>query len=126
MRVTWKSWGAVATAALLITLSDDALSAPGRVELEEAQRLSWEVIQLYDQGRYREAVPLAKRVLTITEEALGKRHLVVASRLNNLASLYQKSVWLAHSNDRALAMAAWMFFLLVVAFAVPAQVAPWS
>ena len=40
--------------------------------LEEAKRLNEQVLQLYEQGRYKEAIPLAERALAIRENALGK------------------------------------------------------
>jgi CHAT domain-containing protein/endonuclease YncB( thermonuclease family) len=52
-------------------------------------RLSQQVIQLYQAGRYAEAVPLAQKVLAIREKALGPEHPDVAQALNNLAMLYQ-------------------------------------
>jgi len=57
--------------------------------LEEAKRLNSQVIQLYQQGRYQEAIPLAKRALAIREKALGPEHPRVAASLNNLAALYK-------------------------------------
>ena len=67
--------------------------APGRVagqgnpsgqtaqsaELGEAQRLHGQVMKLYGEGKYREAIPLAGRSLAIREKALGTEHLDVAS-----------------------------------------------
>lgn len=56
--------------------------------LEEAERLNNQVIELYQQGLYREAIPLAERTLAIREKVLGPEHPDVATSLNNLASLY--------------------------------------
>jgi CHAT domain-containing protein/Tfp pilus assembly protein PilF len=58
------------------------------VELEEAKRLSQQVIQLYGQSRYAEAIPLAEKVVAILEKALGPDHPDVATSINNLAALY--------------------------------------
>jgi CHAT domain-containing protein len=57
-------------------------------ELEEAERLTQQVEELYQQGKYREAIPLVKRILEIREKALGPNHPDVAEILNNLALLY--------------------------------------
>jgi CHAT domain-containing protein/lipopolysaccharide biosynthesis regulator YciM len=57
-------------------------------DLEEAKRLNQEAIKLYEQGKYNEAEPLAKRSLDIFEKALGPNHPDVATSLNNLAQLY--------------------------------------
>ncbi len=65
-----------------------ASSTPQSSELEEAKRLNQQVIQLKQQGKYNEAIPLAERVLEIQERILGENHLDVAVSLNNLAFLY--------------------------------------
>jgi tetratricopeptide (TPR) repeat protein len=57
--------------------------------LFEANELNQQVIQLYNQGRSSEAIPLALRALTIREKALGPNHPDVAVSLNNLAELYR-------------------------------------
>lgn len=57
-------------------------------DLDEASRLSIEVVKLYNQKQYNHAVPLAKRALKLREDALGKEHILVAGALVNLASLY--------------------------------------
>ena len=57
-------------------------------DLEEANRLDRQVIQLFREGKYDEAIPLAERALAIREKALGAEHLDVAAPLFNLASLY--------------------------------------
>ncbi|WP_235440906.1 tetratricopeptide repeat protein, partial [Limnoraphis robusta] len=56
--------------------------------LEEANRLNQQAIQLYEQGRYDEAIPLAKRVLEMYQKLLGDEHPYVAASLNGLALLY--------------------------------------
>src|SRR6516164_6797422 len=56
--------------------------------LAEAAALNQQFIQLYSQGRYSEATPLAQRALEIQEKALGPHHPTVANLLNNLALLY--------------------------------------
>ena len=55
---------------------------------DEAARLLKKVGQLYSQGRYQEAIPVARRSLSIYEKALGPDHPNVAISLNNLAGLY--------------------------------------
>jgi CHAT domain-containing protein len=57
--------------------------------LEEADKLHQQAIQLYNQGRYDEAINLAKEVLAIREKALGPEHPDTATSLNNLAGLYE-------------------------------------
>jgi len=58
-------------------------------DLEKAKTLNRQVIELYQQGRYADAIPIAKNVLTIVEKALGPDHPGVATGLNNLAGLYE-------------------------------------
>jgi tetratricopeptide (TPR) repeat protein len=58
-------------------------------QVDEAAALNRQVWELYNQGRYSEAIPLAQRALTIREKALGLDHPDVAQALNNLAELYQ-------------------------------------
>jgi tetratricopeptide (TPR) repeat protein/CHAT domain-containing protein len=57
--------------------------------LVRAEQLSQQVLNLYQAGRYGEAIPLAMEVLRIDETALGPDHPRVANSLNNLALLYQ-------------------------------------
>jgi TonB family protein len=57
-------------------------------ELTEASRLSEQVVSLYRQGKFDEALPLARRALEIREKQLGREHELVAVALKNLASLY--------------------------------------
>jgi TonB family protein len=57
-------------------------------ELDEASRLSQAVVNLYKEGKYDEALPLAKRALEIREKALGPENESVASALINLGELY--------------------------------------
>jgi tetratricopeptide (TPR) repeat protein len=56
--------------------------------LAEAAALNQQVLQLYNQRRYSEAMPLAQRALAIQEKALGPNHPSVANLLTNLAFLY--------------------------------------
>ena len=100
--VSWSVTIAVAIAsgtalsciALLVTdakvtgQSQSPPSAEQSVDLEEAKRLNQQVIQLYQEGKYSTAIPLAERVLAIREKVLGKEHPDVATSLNNLALLY--------------------------------------
>ncbi|MEQ8383717.1 MAG: tetratricopeptide repeat protein [Coleofasciculus sp. A1-SPW-01] len=64
-------------------------SSVEEAQLEEASQLNQQVIELYEQGKYDEAIPLAKRALAIRQQVLGQEHLDVADSLNNLAFLYK-------------------------------------
>ena len=61
----------------------------GTAEVETADALSEKVLLLYDRGQYAEAVPLAKKVLTIRETTQGMEHPDVAIALQTLAGIYQ-------------------------------------
>lgn len=56
--------------------------------LKEADRLNEQVLNLYQEGKYTTALPLAERALAIREKILGKLHPDVATSLNNLGLLY--------------------------------------
>jgi CHAT domain-containing protein/tetratricopeptide (TPR) repeat protein len=58
--------------------------------LEESQRLISESVRLFREGKYREAVPMAERAVTLREKLLGPDHPLVANSLNNLAKLYEE------------------------------------
>jgi len=47
------------------------------------------VIELYNSGRYNDAIPLSERALAIHEAQLGADHPFTATSLNNLAGLYR-------------------------------------
>ncbi|MBW4567895.1 MAG: CHAT domain-containing protein [Tolypothrix carrinoi HA7290-LM1] len=64
-------------------------SAQQSVELEEAKRLSQQVVQLQNEGKYSQAIPLAERLLALFEKVWGKDDLYVATPLNTLANLHQ-------------------------------------
>ena len=74
-------------------------------DLDEASRLSRQVVTLYDQGKFDEALPLARRALELREKHLGSEHELVGRALENLASLYfakKQYEWAARSYQRAL------------------------
>ncbi|HDD35667.1 MAG TPA: tetratricopeptide repeat protein, partial [Candidatus Desulfofervidus auxilii] len=58
--------------------------------LDEAKKLNQEVVRFYHQGRYKEAVPFAKRTLEICKSLFGKENPNTATSYNNLALLYKK------------------------------------
>lgn len=59
-------------------------------ELEEAKRLFKQVGQLYQQGKYTEAIPLAERILATFEKALGTENPEIVTFINLLAVLHQQ------------------------------------
>jgi CHAT domain-containing protein/tetratricopeptide (TPR) repeat protein len=54
-------------------------------------RLDSRVVELYEEGKYTEAIPLAERAVALKEKRLGPRHPSVANSLNNLAALYESN-----------------------------------
>jgi len=57
-------------------------------EKNEAAALDAKVIQLYQAGKYADAIPLAQRSVAIRERTLGPNHPDLAGSLNLLAALY--------------------------------------
>lgn len=78
-------------ALLLICLALPAAASGVRAQspaaLEEAARLSAEVVKLYAAGKYDEALPLAVRALELREKELGRDDKLVAGALLNLAAV---------------------------------------
>lgn len=68
--------------------SDATKETPVSPELAEASRLSEQVVSLHNQGKFDEALPLARRALEIREKQLGSEHQLVGYALKNIASLY--------------------------------------
>jgi tetratricopeptide (TPR) repeat protein len=73
-------------------LGGGLLVAPSPVSLaqqvDEANELNNRVIELYNAGRYSDAIPILRQLLAIREKALGRDHLDVATLLSDLAGLY--------------------------------------
>jgi hypothetical protein len=57
-------------------------------DLAKADKLSQEIIRLYDEAKYEEAIPLAKRALKIREKLLPPNARILADTYNTLALLY--------------------------------------
>ncbi|MBW4671722.1 MAG: tetratricopeptide repeat protein [Cyanomargarita calcarea GSE-NOS-MK-12-04C] len=93
--VSWSITAAMALGLLVIVprevagQAQPALSTQQSAKLQEAERLNQQVEQLYKEGKYTEAIPLAEKALAIREKVLGLEHSDVATSLNNLARLYR-------------------------------------
>ena len=85
-RKRWVSFHTL-TIALMMVLGSSLSSV---VSAQEArwEELHSQVDSLYQQGKYREAIPLAKESLKVAEQTFGQNHPHVATGLNNLAALY--------------------------------------
>ena len=66
---------------VIIASAATAWAQPG----DELARLSHEVVQLLNDAKYAEAIPIARRALAIAEARYGKEHPEVGVALNNLA-----------------------------------------
>ncbi|MGI9067559.1 MAG: tetratricopeptide repeat protein [Pyrinomonadaceae bacterium] len=62
-------------------------SSPSQ-ELADAAKLDADVLKLYKEGKFEEAIPLAKRVLKIREKLLPANDRLLATSLSNLGLLY--------------------------------------
>ena len=80
---------AIITILVIFFLSVPKPSQSQESELKKADSLILQSNQLYQAGRYAEAIPLDKEVLAIYENVLGPVHPDVATALNDLALLYQ-------------------------------------
>ena len=72
----------------LAALGVSAAQGAGQGEAAEADRLNAQVLKLYREGKYDEALPVAKRVVELREKALGGDDLQVVYALANLGNLY--------------------------------------
>ena len=57
-------------------------------ESEEARKLSQKAVELYVEGKYDEALPLARRATELAEKAYGPGHRFTGSALANLAVIH--------------------------------------
>ena len=73
---------------MVLAQSPGLTSAQQASELAQAEQLKQQVLRLYQQRKYDEAVPLAEESLSIFQRILGDRYLAVADSLVLLALLY--------------------------------------
>src|SRR5262249_17351318 len=60
-----------------------SLPAEAQAELTDATKLNAELFKLRQQGRYREGIPIAERIVAIRQRHLGEEHSDVANALPN-------------------------------------------
>jgi tetratricopeptide (TPR) repeat protein len=72
-------------------LNVPVIAASGDAEIERANTLNSKVVELYQAGKYEEAIAIAKQVWEIREKVFGSQHPDTATSLNNLAALYDKT-----------------------------------
>jgi CHAT domain-containing protein len=76
------------TCTLIAGLSQSAIAQDQNV-LRSALKLGQQATQLYGQGEYQQALPLAEEALSLREQELGANHPLVAGTLGNVAALHQ-------------------------------------
>jgi tetratricopeptide (TPR) repeat protein len=61
----------------------------GRAQNNDLDALDLQVVQLYRQGKYNEAIQIAERALALSEKKFGPDHPSVGTSLNYLVQLYR-------------------------------------
>ncbi len=77
--------------ASIFTIVLNVAPVSGQQELDDVKalnQLNQQVMKLYQAGKYAEAIPLAQKVLEISEKALGPDNPDLSHFLDNLALLY--------------------------------------
>jgi TonB family protein len=70
------------------TAVQDKATSPQPAELQEADKLSASVVQLYAAGKYKEGLPAAQRALALREKVLKDEDPLIGAALGNLLVLY--------------------------------------
>ena len=65
------------------------VNARAPAEDDNPPELNRQIVQLYHEGKFKEAIPLAEKLVVLTKRAKGGEHPDTATSLNNLAMLYQ-------------------------------------
>ncbi|MEA2203716.1 MAG: hypothetical protein QOE77_492 [Blastocatellia bacterium] len=85
---------------LLVQTSSEGHIVPARVqnqngvpaaqaaEIAEAEQLASQVVKLYQEGKYDQALPLAERLLELRQRTVGAEHFLTGHALVNLAELF--------------------------------------
>jgi tetratricopeptide (TPR) repeat protein len=87
-RLISRPLASLAVGVSLLFTGAPAASGSQEASIQEAEALNQQSVQLLQQGRFNDAIPLAQRVLSIREEVLGPEHPATADSLTNLALLY--------------------------------------
>lgn len=74
----------IALGLISVTAQTGGEKANQAAALQEAQKIGLEVVKLFREKKFDEALPLAQKVITIREGAQGKNHVQVASAWRNL------------------------------------------
>jgi tetratricopeptide (TPR) repeat protein/CHAT domain-containing protein len=79
----WFSWLAAFSLLLCVSPVSAQQGTSGDVE-----KLSKQIVDLFQQGKYTEAIPVAQQLLDIRKRTVGEDHPDYAAALNDLAQLY--------------------------------------
>ena len=87
--MVWARLGRLAANALMVAML--AIASPEGGEAQEAagvDALNTQVVQLYGQGKYKEAAAVAENALAVAGRTLGPEHPYTLRALSNLALIY--------------------------------------
>jgi len=84
-----KSFIIIIVIVSLLLFGNISISPAQDADIKRAEQLRQQLIQLYKQKKFSDAVPIAREVLAIQEKILGKNHPRTVVTLNNLALLYK-------------------------------------
>lgn len=87
--VGWMSLLALIVLPLLAAVARGQDKAAASPAVDEAKKLNAQVVHLYGEGKYDEAIALAKQALAIWERERGQESAEAATTLVNLAELYK-------------------------------------
>ena len=82
----------------MVTLLAPAASVGAEAQgAADVDALNQQVVQLYGQGKYKEAGAVAEKALSLAQRVLGREHPDTLRSVNNLAALYQAQGRLAEA-----------------------------
>jgi tetratricopeptide (TPR) repeat protein len=89
MVIQWRRARFWCGVALFVMLASSSSAQTG-AKPDDLSSLLGQARQLYEAGKYAEAVPLAQRAVELAEKQFGPEHPNVVTSLNNLAELYRE------------------------------------
>lgn len=89
----------IALGFISISAQTDDGKANQTSAIEEVQKISLEVVKLFNEKRYDEALPIAQKVIAIRENVQGKNHVDVAPAWRNLGFIQMRRGKLEEAED---------------------------
>ena len=89
MKRPMRQFGTLVLAATTLTWSPTSVAAPTDRQIREAEELTIRYLQLYTEGKYVDAIPLATSACSLWKRELGGDSVEHAVCLNNFAVLHQ-------------------------------------